>query len=95
MVRACGLITAFASVALALVVLRAEQTRCAAAARRHGARWAPSRLDMWGDPAIAAACRAAAPVAVQVQQAPRPTGRSLSSGTFLAVAGQKLQISAH
>ncbi len=57
-VRACGLITAFASVALAMVVLRAEQTRCAAAALRHEARWASARRDMWHVQSIAARLRA-------------------------------------
>ena len=57
-VRACGLITAFASVALAMVVLRAEQTRCAAAALRHEARWSSARREMWHVQSIAARLRA-------------------------------------
>jgi len=57
-VRACGLIGAFASVALALVVLRAEQARCAAAALRHEARWSAARREMWEVQSIAARLRA-------------------------------------
>lgn len=57
-VRACGMVVAFALVALTLVVLRAEQTRCASGALRHEARWSASRRDMWEVQSVAARLRA-------------------------------------
>jgi hypothetical protein len=57
-VRACGLIFAFASVAMGLVVLRAEQARCASAALRHEARWLAARHEMWDVQSVVARLRA-------------------------------------
>lgn len=66
-VRACGLIIAFGSVALALVVLRSEQARSAAAALRHEARWVAARSERWDAQCTLARLRAPAQIHLRLE----------------------------
>ena len=45
--RGCLLIAAFAALALVVVVLRAEQTRCTARILEAEVRWVEARRDLW------------------------------------------------
>ena len=46
--RGCVLLAAFAAIALAVVHLRAEQTRCAARMLAIESQWIQLRRDLWG-----------------------------------------------
>lgn len=47
-VRGCTLLAAFAAIALSVVHLRAEQTRCAARVLKIESDWVRYRGDLWG-----------------------------------------------
>ncbi len=46
--RGCALLAAFAAIALTVVHLRAEQTRCAARLVTMDGEWVRLRRDLWG-----------------------------------------------
>lgn len=68
--RVCVLIASLGGVALAVVVLRAEQTRCAAAVLDCESQWVGARRDWWSLQTRAARLRAPVRIRERIENLP-------------------------